>query len=132
MVTETTHKNTNKMIYFTIDTSVYADSLQEMTYRRIWIPQVIASLMLLWALYPDNPYAYYTLLRVVCCGVFAYLAVQAHKQQNSDWVWILGSIAVLYNPIATIHLTREIWSIVNVVTIIVAGISVVVLRRSGS
>jgi len=100
--------------------------------RYIWKPQVVASLMLLWALNPDNPYAYYTLLRVVSCGVFAYLAFRAYEQTKTDWAWILGGFAVLYNPIATIHLTREIWSGVNVVTIIVAGISVVVLRRSGS
>lgn len=86
--------------------------------------------MLLWALYPDNPYAYYALLRVVCCGVFAYLAVQAYKQQNIDWVWILGRIAVLYNPVATVHLTRGIWSLINIVTIIVALLSIKTVKKN--
>jgi hypothetical protein len=31
--------------------------------KRIWIPQLTASLMLVWALYLENPYAYYILLR---------------------------------------------------------------------
>ena len=106
----------------------FATSIHEM--KRIWIPQTIAAVMLLWALNPENPYAYYILLRVVCCAVFAYLAIQAASREKHGWVWIFGVTAVIYNPIIRIHLTREIWSVVNVVTIIVAGISVVVLRRS--
>lgn len=97
--------------------------------KRIWIPQAIAAVMLLWAMNPENPYGYYNLLRVVCCAVFAYLAIQAASDEKHGWVWVLGVTAVIYNPIIPIHLTREIWSVVNVVTIIVAGISVVGLRR---
>jgi len=100
--------------------------------KRIWIPQTIATVMLLWALNPDNPYGYYILLRMVCCAVFAYLAILAASQEKKGWVWILGVTAVIYNPIIRIHLTREIWSAINVVTIIVAAISVSILRRSTS
>ncbi len=56
--------------------------------RRVWIPQLIAGLMLLWALNPENPYAYYVLLRWVCCAAFAYLAFQALAQGKRDWVWV--------------------------------------------
>lgn len=98
--------------------------------KRIWIPQAIASVMLLWALNPDNPYGYYILLRVVCCAVFAYLAVQAASQEKHGWVWVLGAAAVIYNPIIRIHLTREVWSVVNVITVVVAGMSILALRSS--
>jgi len=92
--------------------------------KRIWIPQLIVSLMLLWALNPDNPYGYYILLRWVCCGVFAYLALNAFRQQQERWVWVLGITAGVYNPILRVHLTREIWSVVNVITIGIAVASV--------
>ena len=93
--------------------------------KRIWIPQVIASIMLLWALNPDNPYGYYILLRWVCCGIFAFLAVRTYEnEEKQGWVWILGITAVVYNPIIRIHLTREIWSIINVITIGVAVASI--------
>lgn len=92
--------------------------------KRIWIPQTVASIMLLWALEPGQPYGYYILLRWVCCGVFAYLAVQAYKQGLEDWVWVLGITAAVYNPIFRIHLTREIWSVVNIVTIGIALASI--------
>jgi len=103
-------------------------SNEERTMKRIWIPQVIAGVMLLWALNPENPYGYYILLRWVCCAAFAYLALKAFAQGKEGWVWVLGVTAVVYNPIIRIHLTREIWSVVNVVTIIIAAISVVVLK----
>lgn len=85
--------------------------------------------MLLWALNPRNPYGYYILLRIVCCAVFAFLALQAAKQNQESSVWVLGVIAIIYNPIMSVHLTREIWMVVNVATIGVALWSIAVLKR---
>jgi hypothetical protein len=96
--------------------------------KRIWIPQTIAGVMLLWALNPENPYGYYILLRWVCCAVFTYLALKAHAQGKEGWVWVLGFMAVIYNPIIRIHLTREIWSAVNVATLLIAVSSILVVR----
>jgi hypothetical protein len=96
--------------------------------RRIWVPQLLASLMLLWALNPENPYGYYILLRWVCCGVFAYLVFKALDQGHQGWVLVLGITAAVYNPIFKVHLTREIWSVVNVVTIGIAVASVFAIK----
>lgn len=32
------------------------------------------------------------------------------------WPWVLGFIAILFNPVATIHMTKEIWMAVDFVT----------------
>ena len=96
--------------------------------KRPWIPQAIVSIMLLWALYPENPYGYYVLLRLVCCPIFAWLAIQAHSQDKAGWAWTLGITAVVYNPLIRIHLTREIWSVINVITIVLAVASTFVLK----
>ena len=96
--------------------------------KKIWILQAIATAMLLWALNPENPYGYYILLRWVCCAIFAYLAIQAIAQEKQGWVWVLGVTAVVYNPIFRIHLTREIWSVINIASIIVAIASIFILR----
>jgi len=85
--------------------------------------------MLLWALNPGNPYAYYILLRWVCCGIFIYLAVQANELKKKDWIWVLGILAAIYNPIIRVHLTRTIWSFVNVITIGIALASIFVLSK---
>lgn len=100
--------------------------------KRIWLPQTLVSGMLLWALNPDNPYGYYILLRLVCCAVFAYLAFQAFEIEKKEWVWILGTMAGIYNPIFRIHLTREIWSVVNVITIGMAVVSIFVIKKKQS
>ena len=81
------------------------------------IAQIIAVLMLAWALVPTNPYGYYVLLRVVICGISVYLAYQAFDRGRTGWVWTLGIVAVVYNPLIRVHMTREFWSVVNVVTI---------------
>jgi hypothetical protein len=96
--------------------------------KRPWIPQAIASAMLLWALYPDNPYGYYVLLRLVCCAVFAWLAIQAYSKDKAGWAWTLAITAVVYNPLIRIHLTREIWSVINLATIGIAAVSAFVLK----
>jgi len=95
---------------------------------KLWLPQVVASGMLLWALYPDNPYGYYILLRWVCCGVFAYLAYQAAEYERQGWIWILGITALIYNPIIRVHLSREIWNIVNIATVVIALVSIFAFR----
>ncbi|MFL6728117.1 MAG: DUF6804 family protein [Sphingomicrobium sp.] len=77
-----------------------------------WIP--IAALTL--ALF-ELPYTYYVLLRIVVCGACAYLAFSEADAGRIRWAWILGSAAVLYNPILRIHLNRELWSMINLATI---------------
>ena len=96
--------------------------------KKIWIPQAIIILMLLWALNPLNPYGYYILLRWICCAVFVYLAIQSWKIEKQGWVWILGVTAAIYNPILRIHSTREMWSIVNLITIGLAVAFIFVLK----
>jgi hypothetical protein len=97
---------------------------------RVWVPQAVACVLLLWALNPGNPYGYYVFLRWVCCAVFAYLAVQAYQQKRQGWVWVLGVTAALYNPIVPAHLGRDVWTLVNLATIVVAIASVFQLRRA--
>jgi hypothetical protein len=96
--------------------------------KRLWIPQAIAIVVVLWALNPGNPYGYYVLLRWVCCGVFAFLAFHAIALAMPGWSWTLGITALVYNPILPVHLSREIWSIVNIVTVGVAIMSIFRLR----
>lgn len=99
--------------------------------KRIWIPQTIASLMLLWALAPSNPYSYYILLRWVCFGVFGFLAYHAHRHKSFGWVWTLGLTAAVYNPVFRVHLAHGVWSLVNVATIALAIVSIFKLPIRG-
>ena len=85
--------------------------------------------MLFWALNPDNPYGYYILLRWVLCGVFAYLTFHSLEREKEGLVWVLGITALIYNPIIPVHLNRELWSIINIVTVVIAILSIFAFRE---
>lgn len=79
---------------------------------------ILCILLLLWALLPINPYGYYILLRWICCPCFAFLAIREHEKGMFHWVWIFAVSAGIYNPIIPTHLGRTIWSVVNIISII--------------
>ena len=89
-------------------------------FRHHWILWVGPVVMLVAALFPW-PYGYYNLLRFCVCGAAAFLAYQqwTHDDAASKWVVILVAIALLYNPLLPIHLTREIWTVLNIGTSLV-------------
>ncbi len=80
----------------------------------ITIVKIIAIIMLFWAL-ADNPYGYYQILRWVIASVAGYSAYLAYEQGKNTWTWILAITAILFNPIAPIHLDRETWSVLNII-----------------
>jgi hypothetical protein len=62
------------------------------------------------------PYDYYALLRIFLCGLCLYLLTRPGVRDPEKW--ILGGLAVLYNPIAPIGLgSRLVFSVVNIATV---------------
>jgi uncharacterized membrane protein YvlD (DUF360 family) len=57
------------------------------------------------------PYGYYTLTRIVTCGVAVLIAVVSVPERPVVQVWSfpLLAIAVLFNPFVQIHLNRATW-----------------------
>ena len=84
-----------------------------------YVPHVFIMLLLLWALNPENPYAYYRIMRVIVCTAYAYLFTSAIGSKKKEWAWVLGVLAFIYNPIVSLHLNREIWTVINVVSILI-------------
>ena len=79
--------------------------------------QNIFEALLVSAAVDKHPYSFYTLLRWICCLVFAYSTFTAHERNRVLWVWVFGACAALYNPIFRVHLDRDTWVVVNWVTI---------------
>jgi hypothetical protein len=63
----------------------------------------------------DLPYSYYQLLRFFICGVGAYGAYLAYQQKRNGWTWILGIIAVLFNPFMKVYFSKEAWQIADLI-----------------
>jgi hypothetical protein len=78
------------------------------TTRVNWIPLVASITMLLFAAADTWPYGFYQLLRIVVTGTAGYVAVQLINR-HQVWPWIMGGIAILFNPILPISFTREEW-----------------------
>lgn len=78
----------------------------------VWFVPVV---FLIIALLPF-PYGFYVFLRIVVCITAAILVYHEQRQRYriSFWVIVFGLMAVLFNPIIPVHLTREIWIPINV------------------
>lgn len=87
--------------------------------------------MLLWALNPDNPYGYYRILRVVIFVTAGFAAKDFAKSNRRVWLWLMVITGMLYNPFVPMHLEREVWEIINLLTVVLMVWSAVALRRKG-
>lgn len=71
------------------------------------------------------PYGYYTLLRLVAFGVFAASAYISYKKGQKVLPWVLGLVAVIFNPIVKVHFPKEIWMGLD----IAAGILLIAIAK---
>jgi hypothetical protein len=59
----------------------------------------------------DLPYGYYRLLRWVACAVAIASAVQLQRSNRQGWIWVLGAVAVLFNPLVPVHFSKGTWRV---------------------
>ena len=79
----------------------------------------ISIVMLLLAIPTFWSYGYYTLLRWVI-AISALLSVWvAYNLNKKFWVFSMGIIALLFNPIVPVHLDKETWVIIDIVVAII-------------
>src|SRR5215831_5483624 len=81
------------------------------------VARLITCGLLLWAL-ARHPIGYYTVLRVVTCTVCAYGVYCAIKSEQKGWGFAFGAIAILFQPIISLRMTRQTWEYVDMVTAI--------------
>lgn len=84
----------------------------------------VAALLFLGAL--PMPYGYYMLLRFIACGAFAYACLIAYRLRMNALPWIYGLLAVVFNPIAPIRLSKGTWMVVD----IIAGATLILTAKS--
>ena len=90
----------------------------------LYIGWLIAALMLIFAAAEKQPDSFYTLLRWVCCAVFAYSAVTSLQMKRMLWLGIFAVLAVLFNPIVPLGLDRTQWIVADwfsIGAIVIAG-----------
>jgi len=91
---------------------------QNYFHRRYYMVSfAVASVLLLVAL-ARLPYAYYILLRFAVCMVNVIFAYYIYFENKVGFVWVSAIIAALYNPFFPIYLTRDIWRVLNLLTVV--------------
>jgi hypothetical protein len=85
--------------------------------------RVIAAGLLFWAIAPHR-YDYFTILRWVTCAAASYSAYVAYAQKATGWTWLMGAVALLFNPLVTVKLSRQTWTPIDIAIGLVLLISI--------
>lgn len=84
--------------------------------------KIVATLLLLIAL-GDLEYGYYQLLRWLITGASAYSAFWAYGNGSKSWMWLFVVLAILFNPVAPIHLEKSTWQVIDLITAVIFAVS---------
>ena len=87
--------------------------------RQILLPSIITSVLLLIAVLPIKQYSFYIILRWIVFISAIYIGYFSYKEKRPTWVWLMGIIAVLFNPIEPIHMSKGFWQPIDFVTAII-------------
>ena len=77
------------------------------------IAWLIAAVMLVFAAAEKQPDSFYTLLRWICCAVFAYSAFTSFQVKRVLWLGIFAALAALFNPIFLSLRDRSLWIVAD-------------------
>ena len=61
------------------------------------------------------PYDYYTFLRLAITGLSLYAAFELLEKGSVNF-WVMLFIALLFNPLIPIHLSKGIWILINIIS----------------
>jgi hypothetical protein len=88
---------------------------EALTFRLPWLLWVVAAALLLIAT-SRLPYGFYTLLRLAICAFGAVLAYAEFQRpaRGPQWAIAFGLVALLFNPLIPVYLTRGIWFPIDV------------------
>lgn len=88
------------------------------------IVSIISIILLLLAIPAIWPYGYYILLRWVIAVSAIFLIWVAYNFKKTFWLFLMGIIALLFNPITPIHLNKETWIVIDLIVAIIFLVSI--------
>lgn len=95
------------------------------------LARVIASVFLFWAV-SRHPYGFYTLLRWIVCASAAYTTYICTTMKRVPWAWVLGVIALMFNPFIPPRIERATWVYIDMATGIILLLSILFVRESNN
>jgi len=92
------------------------------------IAKIAAAIMLFLAL-GGHPYSFFIALRWIVSIACVISAIDAGKKDKSGWAIFFGAVAILFNPILPIHMSRGTWLPIDVIVGIILLISIGVVKE---
>jgi hypothetical protein len=92
------------------------------------VAAVVSMILLLLAVSTRWPYSFYTFLRIVVCGTVIWLAVEAYQLRKGPLAWVLGALAILFNPLSPIYMRRGQWRWFDFLALLIMAVSLGILR----
>lgn len=90
----------------------------------------IISIVLLVIAFFNNPYSYYITLRWLITILTLATIFITLQEELTLILYLNAAIPIIYNPIFPIHLTRDIWEVINVVTMVIMILNLVILIKN--
>ena len=90
--------------------------------------KIISGIMLLLATFTIWPLWYFQTLRWVVAGVAVYNANCAYKSGKKSWFLAMVVVAILFNPVLPIYLSKEVWVILDSITATIMFFSIFNLK----
>jgi hypothetical protein len=63
------------------------------------------------------PYAYFQLMNWIVVGSGVIAAYRAYLHRNTVFVWLFISLAVIFNPLAPLYFSSDIWKLMDIIAI---------------
>lgn len=92
------------------------------------VPAFVSIVFLLLAGLGGWPFGFYTILRFVVCGSAVYLAVEASALKKKGWMWVMGGMAFLFNPLSPVHSSRSSLRILDLVAAAIFAVSLAAIH----
>lgn len=85
---------------------------------------IVSAVMLLLAIPTIWPYGYFQILRWIVTITAVHNIYLAYKTKQNGWIFIMGVIALLFNPVSPIYFEKATWVVFDLVTSILMFVSV--------
>ena len=95
---------------------------------KIIFPSLISMWFLIIAVFPIPEYNFYILLRWIICSTAIYIAYNSYKSKKIYWSWIMGIVALTFNPTRAFHFEKDTWSVIDLAAAILFGITILIFR----
>lgn len=87
-----------------------------------WL-KLLAIVFALGALAPIPYFAYFQLMNWIVVGAALMTALHAYKERSTWIAWVFVLVAVVFNPLAPLYLSADIWRVADIVVAILFVLS---------